>query len=86
MTSEEILRRLTKVVRSTVPCGDVPLTRETRAMDVRGWDSLSHTMILVALEDEFDLTFPTERVLAVGNVGQLMDLITELILQKRPSA
>jgi len=55
-------------------------------MDVRGWDSLSHTMILVALEDEFDLTFPTERVLAVGNVGQLMNLIAELIPQKRPSA
>ncbi|HRE82962.1 MAG TPA: phosphopantetheine-binding protein [Opitutaceae bacterium] len=86
MKSDEILQRLTKVVHSTVPSGNVTLTRETRAMDVRGWDSLSHTMIIVGLEDEFGLTFPTERVLAVNNVGQLMDLIAELSLPKRPSA
>jgi acyl carrier protein len=78
MDHESILQQTAQIIRDTVLCGPVPITRETRAMDVRGWDSLSHTMILMQLEDGFGLHLPLERVLRLATVGDLVDLIAEL--------
>ena len=58
----------------------VEITRATRAMDVRGWDSLSHTMVLMQLEDGFEIQLPMDRALRLGNVGEMVDLIAELLL------
>lgn len=78
MTAEAILARTGEIIRETIQCGPVPITRATQAMDVRGWDSLSHTMILLRLEDGFGITLPMERVFGLGTVGDLADLIAEL--------
>ncbi len=78
MNREELLVETARIIRETVQCGPVPITRDTRAMDVRGWDSLSHTMILMQLEDGFGIQLPLERVLGLGTVGELVDLIAEL--------
>lgn len=78
MTREELLSETARIIRETVQSGPVAITRYTRAMDVRGWDSLSHTMILMQLEDGFGVQLPLERVLTLGTVGELVDLIAEL--------
>jgi acyl carrier protein len=78
MNSEHLLNETGRIIRETVQCGPVAITRATRAMDVRGWDSLSHTMILMQLEDGFGIQMPMERVLTLGTVGELVDLIAEL--------
>ena len=78
MNHEAILPQVSSIIRDVALSGPVPITRSTKAMDVRGWDSLSHTMILLQLEDCFSVRFPMERVLAAGTVGDLVDLIAEL--------
>lgn len=78
MHPDEILRQTARIIRDTLECGPVPISRETQAMHVRGWDSLSHTMILMQLEDGFGVRLPMERVLRLGTVGELADLIAEL--------
>ena len=78
MTSDDILQQAARIIRDTLQCGPVPITRETQAMHVRGWDSLSHTMILMQLEDGFGVRLPMERVLGLSTVGDLVDLIAEL--------
>jgi acyl carrier protein len=78
MNRADLLLETGRIIRETVGCGPVTITRETRAMDVRGWDSLSHTMILMQLEDGFGIRLPMERVLTLGSVGELIDLIAEL--------
>ena len=83
MTSDEILARINTVVSDALQSGKITLTRETKAMQVRGWDSLSHTIILIALEDAFACTLPVERTLALKNVGDLVDLIAEVIAPRR---
>ncbi|HRE04429.1 MAG TPA: acyl carrier protein [Opitutaceae bacterium] len=79
METDAILLRTADIIRETVRCGPVAITRATRAMDVRGWDSLSHTMILIQLEDGFGVRLPMDRVLRLGTVGDLVDLIAEVI-------
>lgn len=78
MHPDEILRQTARIIRDTLECGPVPIARETQAMHVRGWDSLSHTMILMQLEDGFGVRLPMERVLRLGTVGELVDLIAEI--------
>jgi len=78
MDSDITLQKTASIIRETIRCGPAPIARETRAMDVRGWDSLSHTMILIQLEDGFGIRLPMDRVLRLGTVGDLVDLIDEL--------
>jgi len=78
MNNDEILQRCAALIRDTIQCGPVPIGRATRAMDVRGWDSLSHTMILMNLEDGFGVQLPMDRVLRLATVGDLVDLIAEV--------
>lgn len=78
MNQDEILQQTAQIIRETIHSGPVPISRTTRAMDVRGWDSLSHTMILMQLEDGFGIQLPMDRVLRLGTVGDLVDLIGEL--------
>ena len=78
MSPDDILQRSAAIIRDTIQCGPAPISRTTRAMDVRGWDSLSHTMILMNLEDGFGIQLPMERVLRLGTVGDLVDLISEV--------
>lgn len=78
MPADDHLEKTARIIRDTIGCGPVPITRTTRAMDVRGWDSLSHTMILMNLEDGFGVQLPMDRVLRLATVGDLVDLIAEL--------
>lgn len=52
--------------------------RETTSADVTGWDSLSHSVLLMAIEERFSLDLPLDRVYDAKNVGELVDLIDEV--------
>ena len=78
MQKEHILDETGRIIRDALQCGPVAITRDTQAMDVRGWDSLAHTMILIQLEDGFNVRLPTDRVFGLNTVGDLVDLIGEL--------
>ncbi|MBF0135516.1 MAG: acyl carrier protein [Magnetococcus sp. DMHC-1] len=47
------------------------ITPETVAADVEGWDSLSHTLVIMAVEKEFGIRF-LARETAFENVGELV--------------
>jgi len=51
------------------------INRATTAPDVKGWDSLSHINLIVAIEREFRIRFKTAEVTGMKNVGDLIDLI-----------
>ena len=42
-----------------------------------GWDSLMHITLIGTVEDEFDIKFAMKDVVAMKNVGQMVDLIME---------
>jgi acyl carrier protein len=84
MKHDEILNQLATIIRNTLNCGSVPITNKTTAMDVRGWDSLSHTLVLMSIEDGFKIRLPLERVLGVNNVGDLANVISELLPNEAP--
>jgi acyl carrier protein len=77
MTKDEILAQLGDIIRETFRQDGVEITRETTALDVDGWDSLSHTMLLLDVETHFGVRLPSDRVYDLADVGELVDLIAE---------
>jgi len=67
--------RLKKVILRELHQDDFPLTDQTLASEVPGWDSLNHVRILAAIEKEFAIRFKTLEVLRLKNVGELQALV-----------
>jgi acyl carrier protein len=75
MTDEEILARITAIVRDVVGDDSVELNKNTAAQDVPGWDSMAHINIIVALEHEFHMKFRTASLEEAQNTGDLIKLL-----------
>jgi len=70
-----ISERLKKVLLAQLELDDWDFRDDTSAIQVPGWDSLSHARIISAVEDEFRIRFQTREILKLQNVGQLQALI-----------
>lgn len=74
--NDSILERIGRVIGETFGDDSVQVTRETIAEDVPGWDSLSHTILMLAIEDEFGVALPSDTQ-GFANVGELVDSIAK---------
>lgn len=63
-----------------VPAEDV--TSESSADTIAAWDSLRHMNLILALEEEFEISFDDEEIVELLTVG----LIVETIRAKRRPA
>ena len=79
MERTEIFERLQEVFCDVFDREEITLSDTTTAADVEGWDSLSHITLIASVEDEFEITIPMKAVVHLENVGQLVDLIAELV-------
>ncbi|HTP27420.1 MAG TPA: acyl carrier protein [Anaeromyxobacteraceae bacterium] len=75
MTNAEVHEKLTGVFRSVFDDPELTIGETTTAKDVRGWDSIAHVSLIVAVEKAFRLRFTTKEVQALANVGDFIRLI-----------
>ena len=74
MTDAELLSRIAAVVSHAL-VHDVTLTPEMTANDVEGWDSLSHTIIMMQLERDLGITIPVQETFALRDVAALLAFV-----------
>lgn len=79
MTREDVYERLNYVFQEVFDDESISVEDETTADDVEGWDSYEHINLINAVEDEFEIKIPMGKVVTMKNVGELVDLILELI-------
>ena len=79
MSKTEIFEKLNEIFRDVFDDEDLTVAESTTAADVEGWDSLTHIMLLSAIEDEFDIKFDMKAVQGLKNVGAMADLIESLV-------
>ena len=77
LSRSEVLARLGQVAERTFNCPAVSISEATVAEDVPGWDSLSHTIFIMSVEDAFGVEFDVNSVFAFNNVGDLVTAILE---------
>jgi acyl carrier protein len=70
-----ISERLKKVILAQIGLDEWDLQDSTTAGQVPGWDSLSHAMVIAAVEAEFGVRFQTREILQLSNVGELQALL-----------
>ena len=67
--------KVEEVFREVFEDSEMTLTPETTAKDVPEWDSFNHINLIVGLEDAFDISFSTEEMASMANVGDLVTLL-----------
>jgi acyl carrier protein len=65
----EVMRRVFALAPGTV------VTRSTSSADVDGWDSLSHSLFILDVEDAFGIELPLEKTFELRDIGELVDLV-----------
>lgn len=75
MSRTEIYEKLTAVFQDVFDDDGIKLMDSTTAADIEDWDSLTHIMLLSAVEDEFDIKFDMKAVQGLKDVGAMVDLI-----------
>ena len=73
--NDKIWDDLTAIFRETLDNDGLILTETTTAKDVEGWDSITHVLIVVAVEKKFRVKFTAGEIQQLQNVGDLAALV-----------
>ena len=77
MPNQELLDQIQEIFRDQLDDDSLILTDETTANDVEDWDSLTHIMLVVAIEKHFKIKFTSNEILSWKNVGEMIECISK---------
>lgn len=77
MNDMAIWDQLTALLRTQFKDEGLPVTVETTASDVPGWDSLAHIRFILAVEKGFGIKFRTAEISSFDNLGDLAAMIAQ---------
>ena len=77
MNRAEIMEQVTAIFRKVLRNNSIVLTDATTAADIRGWDSLTHLMLVSMIEEAFGTKFSIREVTEMKNVGELVDVLEQ---------
>ena len=75
MPNQEFLDQIQEIFRDQLDDESLILTDETTANDVEDWDSLTHIMLVVAIEKHFKIKFTSSEILSWKDVGEMANCI-----------
>lgn len=74
MTENEVMELVANIIEDTFMVDATEVTRETVAIDIPGWDSLSHIILLSNIEEKIDRELELDEA-DFENVGELVNFI-----------
>lgn len=74
LNKDQIMNIVSDMIQDTFSVGEEDVTRDTVAIDIPGWDSLSYIILLSSIEDELGQPLELENA-KFENVGELVDFI-----------
>jgi len=76
MTEPEDIDAIVRaVIGDTFAVDPACISRATRAADIDGWDSLSHTVLMIRLEKRLGMLISDRIAGKAADVGELIDLL-----------
>jgi acyl carrier protein len=79
MTREELFNGVQDIFRDIFDEDDMIVEDKTNSDDIEEWDSLNHINLVSAIEKEFEVRFALGELIALKDVGAMIDLITKKI-------
>ncbi|MEO5892981.1 MAG: acyl carrier protein [Ferruginibacter sp.] len=77
MERNEIIKQVNDIFIDTLDNDDVVINETTTANDVEEWDSLTHILLVVAIEKHFKIRFTSKEIQSWSNVGEMIDCIQQ---------
>lgn len=75
MDNTEILNQVQEIFQEQLDDENIVITNETTSEDVDDWDSLTHIMLIVAIEKQFNIKFTSTEIVSWKNVGEMINCI-----------
>jgi acyl carrier protein len=75
MQDAEITEGLTEIFHDLFGDDSIVLTPETSAKDIKGWDSIKHISLIVAVEERFGIKLRTAEIDRLKDVGDLQRIV-----------
>ena len=72
----DILAQLQPIFQDILDQPELVITRESSALNVEDWDSLSHINLVTSVERHFQIKFALGELQELKNVGDMVDLIS----------
>ena len=77
MTREEVFNGVQDIFRDIFDEDDMVIEDKTSSDDIEDWDSLNHINLVSAIEKEFKIKFALGELMALKDVGAMVNLIVE---------
>jgi acyl carrier protein len=74
---DDLIPCLTPVFQEVFSDPSLQITESTSAKDVEGWDSFAHINLIVAIEEQFGVSFSTAELGKMLCVGDLVTLLKQ---------
>lgn len=84
--SENGIAAVHEILVEQLRVGTAQLKEDAKLHEDLGSDSLADVEIFMAVEERFQVTVPDERTEAVRTVGDLQDLLAEMLAEKKLAA
>ena len=73
----DLLSQLEPIFRDVLDNPGLRLARESNNSNVKGWDSLAHMNLILAIEQQFGISFTLRELEGLKNVGGMIDLMEQ---------
>jgi len=77
MNTNDIIIKLNEIFKIIFKDNSIKINETTSAADIEQWDSLTHPILIDAIEKEFKIKFKLKELIAMQNVGNLVKIIKE---------
>ena len=77
MTRDEVFSGVQDIFRDIFDEDDMVIEDKTSSDDIEDWDSLNHINLVSAIEKEFKIRFALGELMALKDVGAMIDLMIE---------
>jgi len=71
METNEILKQVNTLICEVLEDDSIVVNLQTTAVEVEGWDSLNHAILVAEVQKKFKIRFDLSEVLKFKNVGDM---------------
>ncbi len=82
LTIDQIISMVQETISLVFGNKTIQITSQTTALDVAGWNSLSHMIFMSQIESQFGVSFSDEEIFSMGDIGELAKLISQHLEMK----
>ena len=75
MTRNEVFSGIQDIFRDIFDADDLVISSTTNSDEIEDWDSLNHINLVSAIEKEFKIKFALGELMALKDVGAMVDLM-----------